>query len=130
MQSMRIRSLESEVSHLLSENVSLRGQIITLTQENERLEHGKALQNGIYEIKARLDAKLAELNSLVSDLGQLPRKASKMSKSKDNLKSFDSDRPKTEAPPRMNDPDYNAEEEEGKLPAILEDKYFPRRTLE
>ncbi|KAJ5226658.1 uncharacterized protein N7469_006664 [Penicillium citrinum] len=99
MQSMRIRSLESEVSHLLSENVSLRGQIITLTQENERLESGKALQNGVYEIKARLDAKLAELNSL---------------------------RP----PPRLNDPEYNTDVEEGKLPPILEDKYFPRRTLE
>ncbi|KAJ5568888.1 hypothetical protein N7450_011374 [Penicillium hetheringtonii] len=126
MQSMRIRSLESEVSHLLSENVSLRGQIITLTQENERLESGKALQNGVYEIKARLDAKLAELNSLVSDLGTLPRKAGKLSKDK----FHDSDRPKTEAPPRLNDPEYNTDVEEGKLPAILEDKYFPRRTLE
>ncbi|KAJ5995843.1 hypothetical protein N7481_002820 [Penicillium waksmanii] len=129
MQSMRIRSLESEVSHLLSENVSLRGQIITLTQENERLGSAKALQNGVYEIKARLDAKLAELNGLVSDLGTLPRKAGKMFKDK----SFDtnSDRLKTaEAPPRANDPDYNAETEDGKLPAILEDKYFPRKTLE
>ncbi|CAI7592734.1 unnamed protein product [Penicillium pancosmium] len=129
MQSMRIRSLESEVSHLLSENVSLRGQIITLTQENERLNSAKALQNGVYEIKARLDAKLAELNGLVSDLGTLPRKAGKMFKDK----SFDpnSDRLKTaEAPPRATDPDYNAEIEDGKLPAILEDKYFPRKTLE
>ena len=126
MQSMRIRSLESEVSHLLSENVSLRGQIITLTQENERLESGKALQNGIYEIKARLDAKLVELNGLVSDLGTLPRKAGKLFKDK----TYDSDRPKTEAPPRLNDPEYNTDVEEGKLPAILEDKYFPRRTLE
>lgn len=111
---------------MLSENVSLRGQIITLTQENERLEAAKTLQNGVYEIKARLDAKLAELNGLVSDLGTLPRKAGKFSKGK----SFDSDRPKTEAPPRLNDPEYNAEIEDGKLPAILEDKYFPRRTLE
>ncbi|CAI7642505.1 unnamed protein product, partial [Penicillium manginii] len=85
MQSMRIRSLESEVSHLLSENVSLRGQIITLTQENERLDSAKALQSGVYEIKARLDAKMAELNGLVSDLGALPRKAGKMFKDR----SFD-----------------------------------------
>jgi hypothetical protein len=48
-------------------------------------------------------------------------------------RSFDanSDRLKmAEAPPRANDPDYHAEIEDGKLPAILEDKYFPRKTLE
>ncbi|KAJ5112098.1 Shugoshin N-terminal [Penicillium argentinense] len=126
MQSMRIRSLESEVSHLLSENVSLRGQIITLTQENERLKAAKFLQNGVYEMKTRLDTKIAELNGLVSELGALPRKAGKLPQGK----SFDSDRPRTEAPPRLNDPDYSADVDDGKLPAIMEDKYYPRRTLE
>lgn len=129
MQSLRIRSLESEVSHLLAENVSLREQVINLTQEIERLEAAKLLHNGVYEIKGRLDVKLAELNSLVADLGALPRKAGRL----DGEESEQSNRPKATAPnskPRMTDSEYHAEVDDGKLPAILEDKYYPRRTLE
>ncbi|CAG8391971.1 unnamed protein product [Penicillium salamii] len=122
MQSLRIRSLESEVSHLLSENVSLRKQVINLTQETERLEAGKMLHNGIYDIKSKLDAKLAELSSLATDLGSLPRRVGK-------LCDEQSQRPKQapESRPRTEDlfgPD------DGRLPAIVEDKYYPRRTLE
>lgn len=130
MQSLRIRSLESEVSHLLAENVSLREQVITLTHDIERLEAAKMLHDGVYEIKSRLDAKLAELNDLASDLGMLPRKVGKLGGEK---LGAEPDRPKATAPEsrsRMTDSEYNAAVEEGKLPAILEDKYYPRRTLE
>lgn len=129
MQSLRIRSLESEVSHLLAENVSLREQVINLTQEIERLEAAKLLHDGVYEIKGRLDTKLAELNTLISDLGTLPRKAGGLG----GEKSEQSDRPKATAldsRPRMTDSEYHAGVDDGKLPAILEDKYYPRRTLE
>ncbi|KAJ5112969.1 hypothetical protein N7456_001503 [Penicillium angulare] len=123
IQSLRIRSLESEVSHLLAENVSLRQQVINLTQETERLETAKSLHNGVYDIKSRLDAKLAELNELTSELGMLPRKFGKVDKT-------DSERPKAaESRPQISDPEQYGVED-GKLPAILEDKYFPRRTLE
>jgi prefoldin subunit 5 len=123
IQSLRIRSLESEVSHLLAENVSLRQQVINLTQETERLESAKTLHNGVYEIKSRLDAKLAELNDLTSELGMLPRKFSKLDKA-------DSERPKAaESRPQPSDPEQHGLED-GRLPAILEDKYFPRKTLE
>ncbi|KAJ5772810.1 hypothetical protein N7457_007706 [Penicillium paradoxum] len=122
LQSLRIRSLESEVSHLLSENVSLRKQIINLTQETERLEAGKMLHNGIYDIKSKLDAKLAELNSLATELGSLPRKVGK-------LCSEQFDRPKQAAESRPRTEDTNGGED-GRLPAIVEDKYYPRRTLE
>ncbi|CAG7919974.1 unnamed protein product [Penicillium olsonii] len=122
MQSLRIRSLESEVSHLLSENVSLRKQVINLTQETERLEAGKMLHSGIYDIKSKLDAKLAELSSLATDLGSLPRRVGKLCDEQPQ-------RPKQapESRPRTDDlfgPD------DGRLPAIVEDKYYPRRTLE
>lgn len=122
LQSLRIRSLESEVSHLLSENVSLRKQVINLTQETERLEAGKMLHNGIYDIKSKLDAKLAELSNLAADLGSLPRKVGKICDEQ-------SDRPKqvVESRPRTED---MMEGEDGRLPAIVEDKYYPRRTLE
>ncbi|KAJ5533653.1 hypothetical protein N7494_010205 [Penicillium frequentans] len=122
MQSLRIRSLESEVAHLLAENVSLRQQVINVTQETERLEAAKMLHAGVYEIKSRLDAKIAELNDLASDLGMLPRKASKLDKS-------DPDRPKAAGSrPQAMDLDYTGED--GRLPAILEDKCYPRKTLE
>ncbi|KAJ5827764.1 hypothetical protein N7447_004527 [Penicillium robsamsonii] len=121
LQSLRIRSLESEVSHLLSENVSLRKQVINLTQETERLEAGKLLHNGIYDIKSKLDAKLAELSNLAADLGSLPRKVGK-------LCDQEFDRPKqAESRPRTEDMMGG---EDGRLPAIVEDKYYPRRTLE
>jgi hypothetical protein len=129
MQSLRIRSLESEVSHLLGENVSLREQVINLTQEIERLESAKLLHDGVYEIKGRLDAKLAELNGLASELRMLPRKAGKLG----DKSGAESDHPKAtalEPRPRATDSECNAGFDDGKLPAILEDKYYPRRTLE
>lgn len=128
MQSLRIRSLESEVSHLLAENVSLREQVINLTQEIERLQAAKLLHDGVYEIKGRLDTKLAELTTLISDLGSLPRKVGKLTGER-----FEESRPKataSESRPRMTDPEYHAGVDDGKLPAIMEDKYYPRRTLE
>lgn len=128
MQSLRIRSLESEVSHLLAENVSLREQIINLTQENERFESARMLHEGVYEIKSRLDAKLAELGALASDLGMLPRKVGRLG----DKSEADSDRPRAtvaEARPRT-EPEFNVGTDDGRLPAIVEDKYYPRRTLE
>lgn len=122
LQSLRIRSLESEVSHLLSENVSLRKQVINLTQETERLEAGKMLHNGIYDIKSKLDAKLAELSNLAADLGSLPRKVGK-------LCDEQIDRPKQAAESRPRTEDM-MEGEDGRLPAIIEDKYYPRQTLD
>lgn len=125
MQSLRIRSLESEVSHLLGENVSLREQVINLTSEIERLEAAKLLHDGVYEIKARLDTKLAELNSLASDLGMLPRRVGKINSKPEG----NTERPKTALEPRRA-ADFNPAMDGGKLPSIVEDKYFPRRTLE
>jgi hypothetical protein len=110
------------VSHLLSENVSLRKQVITLTQETERLEAGKLLHNGIYDIKHKLDAKLAELSSLATELGSLPRNVSKLCD-----KQCVEPKQATESRPRTGD---TMGGEDGRLPAIVEDKYYPRRTLE
>ncbi|PYI04840.1 hypothetical protein BO78DRAFT_388208 [Aspergillus sclerotiicarbonarius CBS 121057] len=129
IQSLRIRSLESEVSHLLSENVSLREQVISLSQEVERYEAVRLLQDGVYDIKTRLDNKLAELNSLVADLGALPRRLCKRLTEKPQ--SADHTRPIPDWRPKYTDDELNAGQEgDGRLPVILEDKYYPRRTLE
>lgn len=130
MQSLRIRSLESEVSHLLAENVSLREQIINLTQEIDRYESAKKLHEGIYDIKSRLDSKLAEMTSLAAELGMLPRKVGRLAAGK---AENDADQPKgmaVEARPRAADAECHTMDEDGRLPPIVEDKYYPRRTLE
>ncbi|PYH56405.1 shugoshin family protein [Aspergillus niger CBS 101883] len=121
--------LESEVSHLLSENVSLREQVISLSQEVERYEAVRLLQHGVYDIKTRLDSKLAELNNLVADLGALPRtfysKCAENSQDPNQLRALSDWKAKT-----TNDELNHGKDEEGRLPVILEDKYYPRKTLE
>ncbi|KAF7714720.1 Uncharacterized protein PECH_007049 [Penicillium ucsense] len=132
MQSLRIRSLESEVSHLLAENVTLREQIINLTQEIERYESAKKLNEGIYAIKARLDRKLAEMNALTSELGMLPRRVGRLPESKSENEPDRSKGTAAETRPRAADADADANvaDEDGRLPPIVEDKYYPRKTLE
>ena len=131
IQSLRIRGLEAEASSLLTENVSLREQVISLSREIDRLEAAKAFQLGVHDIKTRLDAKLAELSSLVTDLGALPRKFQKSYDERSKpanppeplRRSSDLRHRKTNAESQLSDYD-------GRLPVILEDKYYPRETLE
>ncbi|OGM39457.1 shugoshin [Aspergillus bombycis] len=129
IQSLRIRSLESEVSHLLSENVSLRERVINLSQEIERFEAAKLFQDGVYDIKAKLDNKLMELEGLVADLGALPRRLNKPVDGTTEVAHQE----RSGLDSRHNIADleaYSALEQDGRLPVILEDKYYPRKTLE
>ncbi|KAL4896341.1 hypothetical protein BDV59DRAFT_133069 [Aspergillus ambiguus] len=129
IQSLRIRSLESEVSHLLAENVSLREQVITLGNELERFEAAKLLSDGVYDIKAKLDSKLAELNNIVSGLGALPRNFNKTISQDDG--NADRNLSDHHSPALKPQPESNQDtEDDGRLPVILEDKYYPRKTLE
>lgn len=131
LQSLRIRTLEAEVSRLLGENVSLREQVIALNSEIERLEAGRTLHEGIYSIKAKLDTKLAEMNKLVLELGSLPRRVGRHADRRpethtsDELKSSMADvrRKAMEA----NEPSAL---DDGRLPVILEGHHYPRTTLE
>lgn len=131
IQSLRIRSLESEVSHLLSENVSLREQVISLGQEIERLDEAKAFQDGVYDAKAKIDAKLIELSSLVTDLGSLPHKFDKPSHAKAKSSILrDPGQPISDLKRRSQNSEFPVGADDGRLPVILEDKFYPRRTLE
>ncbi|RHZ66193.1 shugoshin family protein [Aspergillus thermomutatus] len=132
IQSLRIRTLESEVSNLLAENVSLREQVIMLSQELERFEAAKSLHNGVYDIKTRLDDKLAELSNLVNELGTLPRRLGKSCDDRSGAGSLGQLKPSMfESTYRKPDPEINlVSEEQGGLPVILEDKCYPRETLE
>ncbi|KAL4981617.1 hypothetical protein BDW68DRAFT_77324 [Aspergillus falconensis] len=131
IQSLRIRSLESEVSHLLSENVSLREQIITLTQDLERFEAARTLHDGVYDVKARLDSKLVELSSLITELGSLPRRYSRATREK--AESAPARQPRQSGSRKEVDdtaPELNLGFDlDGRLPVIMEDKFYPRLTL-
>ncbi|KAL4813996.1 Shugoshin [Aspergillus spinulosporus] len=130
IQSLRIRSLESEVSHLLSENVSLREQIITLTQELERFEAARTLHDGVYDIKARLDSKLVELGNLITELGSLPRRYSRaIRENGESAPARQSRESGSKKEVDDTDPEPNFGFLDGRLPVIMEDKFYPRRTL-
>lgn len=130
-QSVLIRDLESEVASLLSENLSLREEIISLNQQVERLDAAKGLHDGVYDVKAKLDAKLGELNSLVADLGTLPCKYQEAEDAKPK-QSSDTKRRASTPHMRRRAGSFGSHgfADEERLPTILENKSYPRQTLE
>jgi hypothetical protein len=121
-QSLRIRSLELEVSKLLGDNLELREQVLALQNElyNARVQ---AVTSAASRVKAELKAKLAELTGLVDgiedqDTGirrELPEKKSILSPSRQQYRER---QPLAEL---MVD---------SQMPTISEDKMFPRRSLD
>lgn len=128
-QSLRIRNLENETSRLLAENLGLREQILRLQSE---LENGKAQRVADYTavVKTQLEAKLLEISALITELGDesVPKKksshAGKITRASPNP-----------SPDQKNWKSICALSEavggqDARLPPILENKLFPRRTLE
>jgi len=130
-QSVRIRNLESEVSRLLSENVSLREQVIKLHYEVDNSTGSQGL-NGVDGVKTKLESKLAELGDLLRELGEIKSNAAKQRPQR--RKSLTGSSPRRSP----NQRDWKnrltlsevTRESDGRLPPIIEDKCFPRRTLE
>lgn len=118
------------MSHLLSENVSLREQVITLGQELERFEAAKLLSDGVHGIRTKLEIKLVELNTLVSDLGTLPRNFHKSLNQTEEAPRKRLDTDCLEIKTQAAGVESNSGINDGRLPVILEDKHYPRRTLE
>ncbi|EEA20803.1 hypothetical protein TMatcc_000792 [Talaromyces marneffei ATCC 18224] len=123
LQSLRIQGLEAELSHLLKENTALKEQVISLTQDAEKYAAGRAFHKEIHQCKDKLAAKVSELNKLVSELGLIPesfmKKTAHLEAEGETQRSADPNR----RPITWND---NGD----RLPTIMEDKYFPRRTLD
>ncbi|KAG0652889.1 Shugoshin [Hyphodiscus hymeniophilus] len=126
-QSLRIRNLENETSRLLAENLGLREQILQLQNE---LENGKAqrIADHTCAIKSQLEAKLLEIGTLITGLGDGPV-AKKSSRREGKITS------PTKSPGQRNWKNMctlseAVEGQEGRLPPILENKSYPRRTLE
>ena len=130
-QSIRIRNLESEVSRLLSENVSLREQIIKLHHEAET-STGLIVLESVNTVKGNLEVKLSELGKLVQELGNVQKNVD--GQRKQRRKSILRNSPKR-SPDQKNWKNALTLSEvtggaDGRLPPILEDKYYPRRTME
>ena len=128
-QSQRIRSLEVETSRLLSENIAVREENIRLQHEVERGRHALALVS-VGTVKNKLEAKVAELNNLIVELGRAQSELPPVSPYR---------KPANRRSPKKSSDQRNWRNplalpevagQDGRLPAIVEDKYYPRRTLE
>ncbi|KAI9877905.1 MAG: hypothetical protein M1830_002460 [Pleopsidium flavum] len=125
-QSLRIRSLEVETSRLLSENLGLREQIIRLQHE---LQQNRNRHIAVGPVKGKLEAKLEELGKLVSELGiaqntpgqsnTSPRRTNVCPARSPDQKNWKNALTLSEV----------TSSQDGRLPPILEDKYYPRRTM-
>ena len=130
-QSIRIRSLEVEISRLLAENLALREQVIKLQGEVERRSTRNTLHN-VGLVKGKLETKLAELGNLVLELGEIQsRRRTSHRPSGGHSENLSTKR----SPDQRNWRNTLTLSEVtagqiGRLPPILEDKLYPRRTLE
>lgn len=130
-QSVRIRNLESEISRLLSENIALRERVISLQYEVDK-RPGHYVLEDMGTVKEKLEAKLTELGGLVQELGRI--QVAVENPRSPRRKSMNRTEPKR-SPDQKNWKNNLTLSEvtgggDGRLPPIVEDKYFPRKTLE
>ncbi|MCJ1431888.1 hypothetical protein MMC27_001244 [Xylographa pallens] len=130
-QSLRIRTLEAETSRLLSENLVLREKIISLEYELNHRPKREALED-LGLVKDKLEAKLAELGGLVFELGRAQKNA--IATSASSRRQSRGKSPKRSPDQRIWRNALTLSEVTGgqdrRLPPIVEDKYYPRRTLD
>jgi hypothetical protein len=129
-QCIRIRNLENEVSRLLAENLNLREQILRLETEADS-RNSREVVDHVNAIKANLEAKLFELGTLVTALGDIPPPKKKpCSKGEKTVRPSSTQSPDQKNWKNMCTLSEAVGLQDGKLPPILEDKSYPRRTLE
>ena len=122
-QSLRIRSLELEVSRLQADNLDLRERILQLQNELDGARAGQLPGDPIRRVREELQAKLAELSGLVDSLNVVAHDTdenvtSELRRDKRPLEGLWRERqPLTEAM------------RENQMPTIAEDKQYPRQTL-
>ncbi|KAI4171551.1 MAG: hypothetical protein LQ343_004143 [Gyalolechia ehrenbergii] len=127
-QSLRIRNLESEVSRLLSENITLREQIIKLQFEIDNRVGAESINT----VKRELETKLAELGGLVRELGNLQQSAEdrRAVRRRSGVKSSPKESPAQKNWKNALNISEVSAGADGRLPPIVEGKYYPRRTLD
>ncbi|TVY82247.1 Shugoshin, partial [Lachnellula suecica] len=128
-QSLRIRNLENETSRLLADNLGLREQIIRLQNE---LDNGQAqrIRDHTNDVKSQLEAKLQEIGTLITDLGHEPTRKRKSAQGGQIIRASPSTSPDQRNWKNMCTLSEAMAGQEGRLPPIMENKSYPRRTLE
>jgi hypothetical protein len=127
-QSLRIRNLENETSRLLAENLGLREQILRLQNE---LENGQAQRMvDTTGIKSRLEAKLLEIGTLISSLGHEPTPRKNSPQVGKTTRASPIGSPDQRSWKNLCTLSEAVASQEGRLPPILENKTYPRKTLE
>jgi hypothetical protein len=112
------------VSRLLAENLGFREQILRLQTEAECSKTQQVVDH-MSRIKADLEVKLSELGALVTTLGEAPSKKKQLPKRKCQIAS-----PTQKNWERLRSQNESADGQDGRLPPIVENKSYPRRTLE
>lgn len=121
-QSLRIRNLEIEVSKLLADNLELREKVFSL--ENELfVARNQVSGDAVKKVKDALLAKLADLSGVVEGLEEAVQ-----FKSEDEVVRPPIEKRVMEGQWRERQP-LTEIMRESQMPTIVEDKIFPRRTL-
>lgn len=134
-QSQRIRNLEIEISRIIAENATLRQEVIAAQAEAERWRQTKSVNHEILELKDRLERKLKDVVALVGEMTDIPEKAmarrhSRRRSGADKLNTLSEAEWKSRSAMRELSAKERSEGLDGRLPSILENKQYPRRTLE
>jgi hypothetical protein len=118
--SQRIRNLENETSKLLAENLALR----------EHLGRAQRISECAEALKEQLQTKMAEFGALINGIGDesLPRRKSQVDRT--TAKRSPATSPDRRNWKNMCTLGESVKGQEGPLPTILENKYYPRKTLE
>ncbi|KAF2998161.1 hypothetical protein E8E13_002850 [Curvularia kusanoi] len=119
-QSMRIRTLESDCSRLLAENLALRERAMHLQHTVDKQANSLSFEN-IDVVRSQLEAKMQELTSLVASLGQPKpverrRRSQQLARHRPQERNFRSGLCIQDVEDRM-------------MPTIDESKDYPRRTM-
>jgi len=128
-QSLRIRNLENETSRLLADNLGLREQVLRLRLE---IDDGRArrIADNTAVIKSQLETKLQEISALISNLNQTPTPVKNLHKAGRITREASNGSPDSRNWKNICTLSEAVAAQEGRLPPILENKSFPRKTLE
>lgn len=128
-QSIRIRTLETEVATILAENLELREQIIKLQLDLDSRPENDLLDS-LMPLHTQVQSKLLELGSLVKDLGEVQAVMERCrTRGALHAQRVLEDGSGTSKPPMAQVLGSGLKSQEGRLPSIMEDKCFPRRSI-
>ncbi|KAK5724990.1 hypothetical protein LTR17_013376 [Elasticomyces elasticus] len=121
-QSLRIRSLEIDVTRLQADNLNLRERVLQLQNELEAARCGQVAGDAVRRVREELQAKLMELSKLVDGIDALAHVPD------DTAVKTGWDRQPLDGQWRERQPLTEAMRE-NQMPTISEDKSYPRQTL-